>query len=214
MNTSTLIVSEKGNKIEPVPEGIHNAVCVGLYHVGTQHCNFFETDKRKLIVTWELPELLPIESECYGKRHQSPRCLWHNFTFSLNEKANLRQILESWRGRKFTSTELEGFDLSKLLDVPCQLQVVHKQGKEGRNFANVKNVIPAPRDSKVTASIKPKIFSVTDLKEAKLPDFLPEWVKILVMQSREWEMLLKRASNTSPAKEQDCDDIDPDEVPF
>ncbi len=214
MNTSTLIVSEKGNKIEPVPEGIHNAVCVGLYHVGTQHCNFFETDQRKLIITWELPELLPIESERYGKRHQSPRCLSRNFTLSLNEKANLRQILESWRGRKFTDSELKGFDIGKLLGVPCQLQVEHEQGKEGRTFAKVTNVLPAPRDSKVTASIQPKMFSVTDLKEAKLPDFLPEWVKNVVMQSREWEMLLKRASNISPANELDCDDTDPDEVPF
>ncbi|MHA1379626.1 MAG: hypothetical protein ACTSRG_14730 [Candidatus Helarchaeota archaeon] len=44
---------------------------------------------------------------------------------SLHAKATMRKFLESWRGKKFTKEELEGFDLQKILGKPCQLQIIH-----------------------------------------------------------------------------------------
>ena len=47
------------------------------------------------------------------------------YTVSLNEKANLRKDLESWRGKEIQPTELEGFDMTNLLGVQCTLQIMH-----------------------------------------------------------------------------------------
>ena len=63
------------------------------------------------------------------------------FTNSLHEKAKLRGVLETWRGRKFTKDELAGFDLERLLGASCQIQVIHNTNEE-QTFANVNAVIP------------------------------------------------------------------------
>ena len=53
------------------------------------------------------------------------------YTLSLHEKSNLGQDLVSWRGRPFTETERQGFDITKLIGVTCQLNVMHTDsGKE------------------------------------------------------------------------------------
>jgi hypothetical protein len=40
-------------------------------------------------------------------------------------------MLEVWRGRKFTSEELDEFDLETVLGAQCQIQVAHDQGEDG-----------------------------------------------------------------------------------
>lgn len=217
---NSLIVSAKAEStIEPVPEGLHAAVCTALHDVGTQYSEKFDTSHRKLVVQWELPELSPLEVERDGVKEKLPRCLSRRFTMSLNEKANLRHMLESWRGRKFTEAELAGFDVAKLLGVACQLQVMH-ESKGDRMYANIANVLPAPRGAKLKAQTPLVMFSVADLKEAKLPDNLPEWIGKLVMESREWERLGNRARNGAAvpagkaAEEPAATDTGDDDVPF
>src|SRR6185369_175718 len=60
-------------------------------------------------------------------------------------KAKLRKDLEAWRGRIFTFDELAGFDLESVIDVPCLLSVVHRQGSKGGKFANVGAVMKLPK---------------------------------------------------------------------
>jgi len=38
------------------------------------------------------------------------------YTMSLGEQSTLRKDLESWRGKKFTPEELQGFDLNACID--------------------------------------------------------------------------------------------------
>ena len=91
---SLIVTAKSGADIEPVPEGLHLAVCVGLYDVGTIHSEMFGRDSRKCILQFEFPELPPLES--------GPRIMSRQFTMSLNAKAKLRAFLETWRGRTFT----------------------------------------------------------------------------------------------------------------
>lgn len=65
-----------------------------------------------------------------------------SYTASLNDKANLCQDLETWRGRKFTAEEKMGFDLEKLVGAPCQLQIVHNVVDGGQVYANVQAIVP------------------------------------------------------------------------
>jgi hypothetical protein len=54
----------------------------------------------------------------------------------------LRAVLESWRGKKFTDAELDGFDLEKLLGANCQIHAAHDVGADGNTYANVTLVLP------------------------------------------------------------------------
>ena len=66
------------------------------------------------------------------------------YTASLHEKATLRKDLESWRGRPFTSQELEGFDLENLLSIPCLVNIIHEK-KNGQTYANVASIMGLPK---------------------------------------------------------------------
>ncbi len=215
MTASLIISATAESNIEPVPEGVHPAVCVGLADVGTQYSEKFNTDHRKVVVTWELPDLTKIELDRDGKKESLPRHVSRRFTMSLNEKANLRHMLESWRGRKFTDAELTGFDIGKLLGIACQLQVMHETTSTGRTFADVANVLPAARGVEVKAETPPTLFSVNDLTAPELPAGLPEWLGKLVMESREWERLEKRQpAQAAPAPAPQPERTEDDDVPF
>ena len=79
-------------------------------------------------INFELPNLT---KEFKPGEGQKPFSIGKEYTLSLSSKSNLYKDLVSWRGKPFTEEELEGFDLSKLLGKPCQIQIIHKQGKMG-----------------------------------------------------------------------------------
>jgi hypothetical protein len=117
------------------PEGLHQAVCVDVVDLGDQDTPWGV--KPKIEIRWQLDEVNPETQKRFEIRNR--------YTNSLHEKAVLRQTLETWRGKKFTSDELKGWDLEKLIGVNCQVQVVHKPGDEGRVWANVQAVVPAAK---------------------------------------------------------------------
>ena len=116
------------------PEGLHAAVCCDVVDLGLVDTQFGQ--KHKVELRWQLEEA--IESD----RGLIRPVVRQRFTNSLHEKAKLRGVLETWRGRKFTKEELQGFDLEKLLGASCQIQVIHNVSDEGQTFANVNAVIP------------------------------------------------------------------------
>lgn len=200
MEPKTLMVSAKADSnIEPPPEGLHLAACVGIYDVGTIYSDRFDVARRKCVLMFELPELPPLEMERDGQRVKLPRCLSRRFTLSLNEKAALRGFLEAWRGKRFTEAELGGFDIAKCLAIGAQVQVMHAPGTEGRTFANLSNALPAPKGVKVTPQTPPTLFSIANLTEPKLPTGLPEWLGKLVMESKEWDRLVARSKAPASA---------------
>jgi len=119
-----------------IPEDIHSAVCIGVYGIGTVHNKTYSKDEQKVIVEWELPNVRNDEG--------FPQAISSYYTLSLGEKSILRRHLQGWRGRKFTDSELESFELFDLLGKPCQLQVIHNLSG-GNTYANVDAVLAWPR---------------------------------------------------------------------
>lgn len=143
-----IIVSEKaGTHFEPVSEGVHIATCVSLVDIGVQHNEMYGKDQKKVILTWEFPDDI-IETE-NGER---PKTLSKEYTASLGEKATLRGHLEAWRGKKFTSEELKGFDMKNILGTSCQIQVTHIS-RNGNTYANVQSIMALPKGAKVAPSM-------------------------------------------------------------
>ena len=76
-------------------------------------------------------------------------------TNSLNEKGTLYKQLVAWRGKTFTQDELNAFELKNLLDKSCMVNVTVNEGKDGKQYAKVQNMMPLPKGFK-TEELKNK----------------------------------------------------------
>jgi hypothetical protein len=119
----------------PAPEGTHQAVCVDILDKGMLPNKFKEGQlQHKIDIAWEIND-----TRDDGKRH----VVYKRYTLSLNDKANLRHDLQSWRGKPFTFEELAGFDVEKLKGANCLLNVQHNPSADGtRTYANVMSIAP------------------------------------------------------------------------
>lgn len=130
-------VIAKRNKSDysTVPEGLYAAVCIDVIDLGIVKVTYKEKTKEQHMVKlrWMLDETDP----------KSGKNFWvsRRFNNSLSEKASLCKILESWRGRKFTEEELDGFDTDDVIGANCQVQVQHNLGSDGTTYANVVAVV-------------------------------------------------------------------------
>ena len=119
----------------PAPEGTHHAVCVDVIDLG-QLPNSFKpgTTQHKVNIVWQIDE----------RRDDGKRFLvYKRYTLSLNEKANLRHDLESWRGKPFTREEEMGFDVETVKGANCLVNIQHKPSADkSRTYANVVSVMP------------------------------------------------------------------------
>ena len=114
------------------------------------------------------------------------------YTLSLSEKANLRHMLESWRGRAFTPEELDGFDLFCLVGIGCLVQVVHVAKATGDMRSKIQTVSKLHKTMKVPDQVTPS--RTFCLAESSAEDFeaLPEWIREKVKESAEWPEFARR----------------------
>lgn len=174
-----------GTQFPPTPEGLHSAICYGVVDIGTQHQEKWDTDVRKVVIVWELPEQR-IDIDKDGVTFSQPRAISKIFTLSLHQKSSLRKYLTSWRGQAFTEEELKGFDLQKLLCVKAQLQVIH-QHKVDRVFANIEAIIPANGEKRGEPENPVQFFSFEE-EHPVIPETTPEWIVDMIHQSLEWNL--------------------------
>ncbi len=140
-----------GGDFTPAPEGTHIGRCVKVIDLGTQPgSQMYPDPKHKVMVAWELPSEL---HEYNGE--QLPFLVTTRYTMSLHEKASLRKVLESWRGRAFTADELAGFDLKNVAGKACMLSVIHT---EDGKYANVSAVTSMVKGLEVPPAVNPVVY--------------------------------------------------------
>jgi hypothetical protein len=127
------IIAKNTGTFIPAPEGLHPAVCVDVVDLGLKDSPWGQ--KRKVRIVWEIAERM---------KDGKPFIASKQYTLSLHDKSSLHKDLRSWRGQPFTAEELEGFDLEKVLGVPCQILIVHQE-KDGSVYGNVQAVTKADR---------------------------------------------------------------------
>lgn len=141
---------------DPPSEGTHQAVCVDVIDLGYLPNTFKPgTTQHKILVVWQIDE-----TRDDGTRY----LLFKRYTLSLNEKANLRHDLESWRGKAFTRDEEMGFDVESVKGANCLLSVQHKAGAQGKVYANVVSVMPLLKSMAKIAAVgytRPESFAQT-----------------------------------------------------
>ena len=179
----TLVLKEEAANYKPVEAGTYMAVCVGIYDLGVHHNEKFDKYQAKVMLQWELIG----ETKDDG----SPILIAKDFTASFNSKSNLRKDLESWRGKQFTAEELAGFDLSNILKLPCQLQIIHKEVGD-RVYANISGIMGVPKGT-VVPEVETKVVTFDLDKDTALDDLgaLPGWIQNKVKQSKTYEQMTR-----------------------
>lgn len=136
-----------GGDFKRVPPGAYIGRCFSLIDLGTQTTNgqFGEKRQHKIRIAWELfgddEQGNPLTIEVNG--HAMPLTISKGYTVSLHEKSSLRRDLAAWRGRDFTEEEAAAFDVSKLLNAYCMVNVVTTESN-GKTYSNVAGLTPLP----------------------------------------------------------------------
>jgi len=151
------VITSKETDRERPSSMLLNAVCTGFLPMGLEE-NFNKNGYvRKLVLTFETEEKMK-EGEYAGK----PFFFSQKYTESLHEKSNLRRDLESWRGKSLSEVEVAGFDIEKVVGVPCTLALVENT-KGGNTYLNIGNILSIQSGARVVQA-----------SGAKPPDWLLE----------------------------------------
>ena len=123
-----------------------------------------------------------------------------DYTLSFHEKATLRQHLETWRGKKFSDDEAKRFDVTKLISVPCMINVMHKASKKtGAIFAEIGSISPMVKGMVCPDQINPTQVLSYDSFNWEIFEALPKFIKEKVESSVEFKTLLKQSDQTPEA---------------
>jgi len=160
--------------------GVYAARCIQVVELGT-HDNEYkgEVKKRKeLILVFEVSGELMEDGR--------PFVVSWRGTNSLNEKGKLFSLLAAWRyGKPFSPDELMRFELKKLLDQSCMVNVTKETSKTGKEYNRVMSVVPMPKGMILEARQNELVdFGICDLGTPEF-DKLYGWVQKIVMDSDE-----------------------------
>lgn len=214
-----ITASNTGVKRELTPAGNYIARCYQMIHIGTVMESYMGEAKtlNKVRIGWELPTELKIFNEEKGPQ---PRAISKEYTLSLNEKANLRKMLASWRGKDFTEAEAKSFDITNLIGKPCMLNIIHKHGVSdpSKIYEEIGSVSPLPKGVPCPAQINPSfVLDYDNFSEEKF-EILPDFIKDKMKSSLEFAKMKQPAQvNLNGTKDEDYDDINGDDsldLPF
>lgn len=198
-----------GKDFKKVPPGAHFAICNLIADCGLQE-GFGGKAQHKIYIRWEVPDER-VSYEKDGKQLEGPCSIGSMYTLSLSEKANLRKVLENWRGKPFTPQELQGFDITNVLGKCCQIMVTHS---EDGKYANITGVMGISKDQKARSQgakpeNQPVAFSI-DQWDQKAFTALPNWLKDKI------ENRMEDPGETQPSPDQTDghEDQFDDDIPF
>lgn len=183
-----IFATAKGGGQKQLPQpGTELARCYAVCDLGTQFSEAFNKVARKCRIYFELPNQQAVFDESRGKE---PFTISKEFTLSLHKKAELRKVLESWRGRAFTDEELDKFDVTKLIGAPCMVSFVLEPRKDGDGqFVKLTGVqkVPAQFTAQMPPPIeKPWSYEISMGRNNTFNN-MPDWLREKIAQCEEWK---------------------------
>ena len=188
-------VKSSGN-FKLIAEDSYQAVCYAMFDIGT-HKREYMGDERmahEVVIIWEIPDER-IEYEKDGQKLEGPKVISKRYTWSMNEKANLRKDMETWRGKEFTELEAADFDFEKLLGQNCILQIMHGTKKTGDKYAKIGSITKLLKGMEKKTAENPLSFFTfispyVDENGVNFPESMPEWVVNVIKESMEYNAIL------------------------
>lgn len=170
---------------EITPAGTFIARCSKIIDLWTQEDEYKWEIKhiRKINLHFELVDELNSD----GK----PFTIFREFSYSMWENSNLRKFLESWRGSKYLTWELEAFNIFReYLTRSCQITIEHKTSKKtGNEYAVINSVAPLLKGIEAKElSNDPVWFNLNFFQQETFDNF-PEKVKEIIAKSPEYQKL-------------------------
>lgn len=181
-----ITATNEGVRKEIIPAGNYVARCYSMIHIGTVDEEYMGETKtmNKARITWELPTELRVFKEENGEQ---PMVISKEYTLSLHEKSNLRGDLESWRGKGFSEDEAKRFDITKLIGVPCMINIIHKKSKSGNEYATISAISPMPKGFVCPKQINDSfIFDYEEHFSEEIIKTFPDFIKDKIMSSVEY----------------------------
>jgi hypothetical protein len=175
MGVSIKLTQESGGfrGLEP---GIYNARCDLIADLGMQDTGKYGL-KHKVYIRFAVPDQTGEDKD--GNKFQMS--IGSKFTASLGKKANLRKVLEGWRGKPFTEEELEGFELTKLLNAPATIVVGTYLDREGKERPSLENVLKCK--SEVDGLLRKPVAYGPESTQAELAE-APEWLRDAIIAGK------------------------------
>jgi hypothetical protein len=183
--------TNNGSQRELIAAGNYVARCYQMIHIGTVIEQVLGQAKtlNKVRIGWELPMELKVFKEENGEQ---PCVISKEYTLSMNEKANLRKILASWRGKDFTDEEAKCFDITKLLGAACMINIIHKPNKEGtKMYEEIAGITPLPKGFVCPSQINNNMVWDYDNPDLHLLANLPDFIKDKIKTSEEYCRLIQ-----------------------
>lgn len=172
---------------ELIPAANYIARCYYMVHLGhiTEVIQGQEKVLNKVRIGWELPQEMKVFDQAKGEQ---PCAIYKDFTLSLHEKASLRKMLDSWRGKAFSAEEAKNFDITKLIGAPCMINLIHKPSKDGTRFyEEISSISAMPKGVTCPKAInQPFVLSYDGFDELKF-NSLPDFIKDKMRGSKEFK---------------------------
>jgi hypothetical protein len=191
----SFIVEDTGGSFESTPSGMHLARCYRIIDLGTQKSEYLGQVKylRKVMLGWEIHGADDSGTPLKMKDGR-PFAMFKNYTLSWAEKANLRADLQSWRGKPFSQEEMRRFDLKTILGAWCMLNVIEKQGNDGKMYVNVTGITPVPsmiKQAGMPAPVNKNEVFMIESPDMEIFQTFSENLKKKITATPEWEKLNK-----------------------
>ena len=184
---------------ELIPAGTYVARCYSVIHLGHVTQKYMGEEKVVDLVrfTWELPT----ELKCFNQdKGMQPCAISKEMTFSLNEKSNLRAMINAWRGKALTEEEAKAFDLAKLIGAPCMINLIHQPSKSNpeKVYERIAAVMPMMKGMTCPPQHNPSMeFSVLDFDRPKF-ESLPAFLQEMITDSKEYKAMMKSPAPAAP----------------
>jgi len=203
-----MIIKDTGtdSTFELAPSGAFAARCYRIIDLGTQTFQVKGETKEshQILMAWELSKKMA---------DGQPFVISEKYTSSLHEKAKLRSVLESWRGRKFSEVERNGFDIEQVLGKVCFLNIVHSK-KGDKTYANVASVMPVPEGLPSPAAVNEQLFFNIEEWNDKVFAKIPKYYQGMIKRSPEYGSHDAGESYAQEAQQAQQAAWEEDEMPF
>lgn len=183
-----------------IKPGKHLAILYSVVDLWThqQTSQHGTKEVRKVQLSRELPTVL---HEFKPGEGEKPAAVRKKYTLSMYKMAELRMIVNNILWLDLSDVEARDFDLSNLLGVMCQLQLVH-DSYEGNNYVKPTNYISLSEEEKEFYASKwikqynPSVLFSLDEFDQAVFDNLPQFIKDIIIQSPEYNEIKHGADRT------------------
>jgi len=193
---------------ELIPAGNYIARCYQMIEIGTVKETILGKEKivPKVRIGWELPTELKVFNNENGEQ---PCVISKEYTLSMAEKANLRIALKSWRGKDFTEEEAKSFDITKLLGVPCMINIIHKTSKDGlKVYEEISGITPIPKGIECPPQYNKTLLLSYDSFDVEVFNKLPDFIRNKMTGSLEYVAIQSpNHTNIEPSTASEDDDL-------